>query len=176
MLMSFATYHLGLDWTVAGAALARFFTDYEPGIHWPQVQMQAGQTGINTPRIYNPLKQSFDQDPEAIFITHWVPELTRLPVDFRHQPWLISAAEEIIYHTKIGIDYPNRIINHEIAAQAARARLTSIRNKPGYRVHGQSVFLKHGSRKKMATSTRVCAARKPLQTKDQVDEQMKLDF
>jgi deoxyribodipyrimidine photo-lyase len=35
--------------------LARQFLDYEPGIHYPQVQMQPGTTGINT-RIYSPIK------------------------------------------------------------------------------------------------------------------------
>ena len=176
MLMSFATYHLALDWAVAGAALARRFTDYEPGIHWPQVQMQAGQTGINTPRIYNPLKQSLDQDPGAIFISQWVPELAHLPLAFRHEPWLISSAEEIIYGVSLGVDYPNRIIDHELAAQLARARLTSIRNKPGYRASGQKVFLKHGSRKKMASHIYAKTSKLAALSEEHQDRQMILDL
>ena len=176
MLISFATYHLALDWAVAGAALARRFTDYEAGIHWPQVQMQAGQTGINTPRIYNPLKQSFDQDPEAIFISRWVPELARLPLEFRHEPWLISAAEELLYQVKVGEDYPNRIIDHEPAAQAARARLTDIRKKPGYRAISDKVFFKHGSRKKMAIHSRGRVLPMPQKAEEQSDRQMTFDL
>lgn len=176
MLMSFATYHLALDWAVAGAALARRFTDYEPGIHWPQVQMQAGQTGINTPRIYNPLKQSFDQDPDAIFISKWVPELARLPLAFRHEPWLISSTEEIIYDVKIVVDYPKRIVDHEVAATAARARLTGVRNSPGYRANGEKVFLKHGSRKKMVARVRAGVSKSQTQPEDHKDRQMMLDF
>ena len=176
MLMSFATYHLALDWAAAGAALARRFTDYEPGIHWPQVQMQAGQTGINTPRIYNPLKQSLDQDPEAIFISRWVPELAHLPLAFRHEPWLTSSTEQVFYDFTIGVDYPNRIIDHEAAAQAARARLTGIRNKPEYRAKGEKVYLKHGSRKKMASKVRERISWSQSQLEGQPDRQLTFDL
>ena len=63
MLVAVASYHLWLDWRQTGPHLARMFTDYEPGIHWSQMQMQSGTTGINTLRIYNPIKQGYDQDP-----------------------------------------------------------------------------------------------------------------
>ena len=62
------------------------FTDYEPGIHWSQMQMQSGTTGINTIRIYNPVKQGQDQDPETKFVRRWIPELGAVPADFLHQP------------------------------------------------------------------------------------------
>jgi deoxyribodipyrimidine photo-lyase len=90
MLQSFASYHLGLDWRVSGEHLARLFTDYEPGIHWPQVQMQSGQTGINTPRIYNPAKQGLDQDPGGHFTRRWVPELAHVPLPLLQTPWLAT--------------------------------------------------------------------------------------
>jgi deoxyribodipyrimidine photo-lyase len=144
MLMSLASYHLGLDWTKSGARLARLFTDYEPGIHWPQVQMQSSQTGINIPRIYNPVKQSFNQDAEGIFIKKWLPEIAHLPLQFLHEPWLMSDAERIMHSAT----YPTRIIDHVIAAKSARDRLTQIRQMEGYRPTGQQVLIKHGSRKK----------------------------
>jgi deoxyribodipyrimidine photo-lyase len=165
MLMAFASYHLALDWRVTGQVLARLFTDYEPGIHWPQVQMQSGQTGINTPRIYNPVKQSFDQDPDGVFIRAWAPELARLPTAILHQPWKADADTLRQHGVILGETYPAPVVDHEEAARAARARLSSVRRGEGFREEARAVFQRHGSRKRRLTDdnpaqTRAINARK----------------
>ena len=86
MLVSFASYALNLDWRRFAPHLARTFLDYEPGIHYSQIQMQAGTTLGSPPRIYNPIKQSLEKDPSGEFIRRWVPELRDFSDAALHHP------------------------------------------------------------------------------------------
>jgi deoxyribodipyrimidine photo-lyase len=142
MLMAVASYHLWLDWRKPGEHLARQFTDYEPGIHWPQVQMQSGTTGINTVRIYNPVKQGHDQDPDGAFIRRWVPELEQVPDGFVHEPWTWDQASCVL-----GKAYPMPIVDHLEAARAARQKVWAVRKDQGFRQAANAIQNKHGSRK-----------------------------
>lgn len=106
MLVSFLTHHLGQPWQTGTAHLAQQFLDYEPGIHYSQFQMQAGVTGINLIRTYNPVKQSQEHDPDGIFIKEWMPELRDIPVPLLHEPWQMNELEQVFYHCQLGKDYP----------------------------------------------------------------------
>ncbi len=142
MLMAVASYHLWLDWRKPGEHLARLFTDYEPGIHWPQVQMQSGTTGINTVRIYNPVKQGHDQDPDGRFVRRWLPELAEVPDRFLQEPWKWDEADRIL-----GKAYPHPIVDHLAAAKEARQRVWGARRGTEFREEAQRIQDKHGSRK-----------------------------
>ena len=155
MLVSFASYHLWLDWRQTGYHLARVFTDYEPGIHYSQLQMQSGVTGINTTRIYNPIKQSQDQDPKGQFIRQWVPELRNVSDMWIHEPWKMSSALQQRASCLIGEDYPAPIVEHSSAIKAARLGLSAALTQADYRQEANQIFDKLGSRqrpKKPATS------------------------
>jgi deoxyribodipyrimidine photo-lyase len=141
MVTSVASYHLWLDWRITGRHLARQFTDYEPGIHWPQVQMQSGTTGINIPRIYNPVKQGQDQDPTGTFTRAWVPELAEVPDAFLQTPWAWPEA-----HRLIGRRYPEPVIDIAAAAREARDRIWQARKGPDFADTAAGIVRRHASR------------------------------
>ena len=142
MVMATASYHLWLDWRAPGLHLARMFTDYEPGIHWSQVQMQSGTTGINTVRIYNPVKQGQDQDPSGAFTRRWVPELAEIPDAYLQMPWKAENAGCVL-----GKTYPFPVVDHMQAAREARDKVWAIRRGSDYRKQADAIQDKHGSRK-----------------------------
>lgn len=147
MLMSFASYQLWLHWRPTGLHLARLFTDYEPGIHWNQVQMQSGTTGINTVRIYNPVKQSLDQDADGQFIKTWIPELAAVPAAFIHEPWKMSTSQQQTAHCLIGQHYPAPVVDHLDSAREARKQIYAVRKSEAFQQEARQVLDRHGSRK-----------------------------
>ena len=163
MLMSFASYNLWLPWRESGLHLARQFVDYEPGIHWSQCQMQSGSTSINTIRIYNPIKQGQDHDPEGVFIRQWCPELRDVPAIHLHEPW------------SLGGGMPEPIVDVTASMQMAKDRIWEIRRSAGFDRHADAIQRKHGSRKaglKPVTSRR--RRRSPSQVCG--DQQLELKF
>jgi deoxyribodipyrimidine photo-lyase len=147
MLVSFASYHLWLHWRPTGIFLARQFLDFEAGIHWSQMQMQSGTTGINTLRIYSPTKQAQDQDPDGTFMRHWVPELARVPRPYLAEPWKMNDTLERMAGCVIGRDYPAPIVDDKTAVKAAKDRLYGLRKTPEARAEADAVQSRHGSRK-----------------------------
>ena len=143
LLVSFLTHHLWQPWKSGVVHLARNFLDFEPGIHYSQFQMQAGETGINIIRIYNPTKNAKEHDKEGVFIKKWIPELKKIPTPLLFEPWKMSLIDQETYECKIGKDYPNPIVDISETYKYAASKLWSIKSDPKVKEESSRILQKH---------------------------------
>jgi len=175
MLVSVAAYPLWLHWREVGQWLARQFLDYEPGIHWSQMQMQSGTTGINTTRVYNPVKQAQDHDPKGLFVRRWCPALRRVPDSWILEPWRMPESVQLACGVRVCADapagatdaWPLPLVDLEAATRAAKNRLHNLRRTPEVRAAKAAIVEKHGSRKERDSGTRRSRA-KPVADSRQI--------
>jgi len=73
-------------------------------------------------RIFNPVLQSEKFDPEGEYLLRYCPELGGLPPKLRHQPWQADEAELRRAGIKLGIDYPEPILDLKQTRERALAR------------------------------------------------------
>ena len=176
MLVSVAAYPLWLHWRPVGQWLARQFLDYEPGIHWSQMQMQSGTTGINTPRVYNPIKQAQDHDPHGHFVRRWLPYMRRVPDAWLFEPWRMPVVMQEHLKLTVGkgaeFDIPEPVVDLQTATREAKAKLFGLRAQPEVRAGKAAIVEKHASRAKKLTR-----ATKPKKSiSESVYQQIALDF
>jgi deoxyribodipyrimidine photo-lyase len=186
MLVSVAAYPLWLHWRPVGLWLARQFLDYEPGIHWSQMQMQSGTTGINVPRVYNPIKQAHDHDPHGHFVRRWLPAMRRVPDEWLFEPWRMPPNLQQRYGVRVGADsgadIATPLVDLEAATRQAKARLFAVRGQPEVKAAKANIIEKHASRKRADTSRSQKKSKKSANPKTatpsnaQTDLQISLGF
>jgi len=113
LVAAVACHHLGLDWRVVDAHLARLSTDFDPALHGHALRALAG---VDAPlRLPDPVTVGRQQDPEGAFIRRWLPELARLPDAHLHTPWTWPDARRL--------RYPEPVVDPASAARAVRAAI-----------------------------------------------------
>lgn len=154
LLVSFFTHILWQPWQSATHHLSKMFLDFEPGIHFPQLQMQAAETGINNIRIYNPVKNSIEHDADATFIKKWVPELKNLTRPFIHEPYLMTTLDQQFNNVILGKDYPKPIVDAKQARKYASDILWRLKNDPDVKAENSRILKKHtlSDRRRMLNS------------------------
>ena len=151
LVVSFFTHNLWQPWQEASQHLSQMFLDFEPGIHFPQLQMQAGETGVNMLRIYNPIKNSLEHDPEAIFIKKWVPELKKLDIPFAHEPYKMTELDQQFNDFVLGKDYPYPIVDIDKTRKKATHTLWEMRNDTLVKSERIRILKKHMASKNSRT-------------------------
>lgn len=143
MLVSYACHALHLSWKDILHPLAQKFSDFEPGIHVSQVQMQAGVVGINTVRVYSPDKQMRDHDPQLSFVRRWIPELRN------------ASDSQIFTHSECPLSFYERpIVNFKASTETMKRAIYGLKKRKDVKERAEGVLKKHGSRKQSAKRPR----------------------
>ncbi len=80
-------------------------------------------------RIFNPIRQGEQFDPDGAYVRHWIPELAQWPASCLHQPWNLSPAEHLTTGFTPGLHYPPPVV--DFAASRADALAGYERVKAG---------------------------------------------
>lgn len=129
MCASFLCDLMQQPWKVGADWFYYHLLDADPAINYTQFQIQAGVDGTNMMRIYNPRKQVSDNDPDAEFITNWVPELADLPAEHLDRPEKTPVHVQDDCGISIGDDYPYPIVEYEAARKRILDKFEAVKPK-----------------------------------------------
>ena len=126
---SFLIKHLLVDWRVGEAWYWDTLVDADLANNAASWQWVAGSGADAAPffRIFNPVTQGEDYDPDGAYVRRWVPELGNLPNAFIHKPW--TAPYEVLNRAgvRLGQTYPQPIVDHAQARARALAAYETVK-------------------------------------------------
>ncbi|MGD1858638.1 MAG: DASH family cryptochrome [Leptolyngbyaceae cyanobacterium] len=116
---SFLTKNLGIDWRMGAEWFESLLVDYDVCSNWGNWNYTAGVgNDARGFRYFNIPKQSKDYDPNGDYVKHWLPELQQLPASKVHAPWKLQDVEQKRFNVRLGVDYPNPIVDLQKSVQA----------------------------------------------------------
>jgi deoxyribodipyrimidine photo-lyase len=137
--VSFYYHILQQPWLIGADHYHEHLIDSVAAINYTQWQYQCGLVGKPTLRLYNPIKQVEDQDPEGEFVRRWVPELEDLPAEHLPRPEKTPLAVQEDCGVRIGEEYPYPIVEYEAAKERFWNRYETVKPKAAARLAEEEV-------------------------------------
>lgn len=129
---SFLVKHLLIDWRLGEAWFWDTLVDADLASNVQNWQWVAGSGADAAPyfRIYNPMTQGRTFDADGAYVRRWIPEIAALPDRWLHAPW--EAPAEVLKHAgiRLGRDYPQPMVAHDMARTRALDALAQV-TRPG---------------------------------------------
>lgn len=130
---SFLIKDLLIDWRRGAKWFWDTLVDADLANNSSSWQWVAGSGADAAPyfRIFNPVTQGEQYDPDGSYVRKWVPELSTLPDAYIHCPWNADPATLRRAGIELGITYPHRIVDHALARDRAMAAFKSLPTADG---------------------------------------------
>ena len=124
---SFLTKDLGIDWRWGERWFMRLLLDGDEASNngnWQWIASVGADPQPPSRRIFNPARQQQRFDPDGAYVRRYVPELRDVPDRYLHEPATMPDELQRQIGCRIGVDYPQPIVDH---AQARREALDRYR-------------------------------------------------
>lgn len=127
---SFLVKHLRLPWIEGARWFWDTLVDADLASNTLGWQWTAGCGADAAPyfRIFAPVRQGQRFDSRGVYIRKWIPELSKVPDAYIHNPW---EAPELVMEAagvRLGSTYPRPIVDHARARNEALAAFKSLRS------------------------------------------------
>ncbi|MBM3388272.1 MAG: deoxyribodipyrimidine photo-lyase [Betaproteobacteria bacterium] len=131
VVSSFLIKDLGIDWRRGEAYFAEKLIDFDLAANNGGWQWAASSGCDAQPyfRIFNPVSQSEKFDPKGQFIRRYLPALKALPDAALHAPWLARPLDLVAAGLELGRNYPQPVVQHDVARLATLARYAVVKVK-----------------------------------------------
>ena len=114
VLSQFLVEELNVNWQLGAEYFQSKLIDYNPCSNWGNWNIIAGIAfDAKEDRYCSFITKSKKLDPKGEFIRKWLPELSAINDHFIHEPDKLSEKDLKKLKIKLGIDYPNPVVDTE---------------------------------------------------------------